>query len=328
MKLKTILQKSLNKKNISREESAFLLSLSGADMFDFFGVANRLREEYSGKYIKLCAIINAKSGGCEEDCAFCAQSSHYKTKVHVYPLVSNAKIVESAKKAKSDGAIEFSIVTSGYSIETTEEIKKLAFAISEMKKATGMGACASLGILSETTLKKLKEAGLNHYHHNLETARSYFPEICTTHDYDDDIKAVLNAKKCGLKVCCGGIFGLGESIEQRVELLMTLKELDVDSVPINFLNPIPGTPLEGKNHLTPMECLKIIALARVLLPDKDIVICGGREVNLRDLQPMMFFAGANGTMTGDYLTTRGRPSEEDLRMIESCGLEPAPMTGD
>lgn len=328
MNLKQILKKSLDKKSISNEEAVYLLTLSGADMFDFLAVANRLREEHSGRYIKLCAIINAKSGGCEEDCAFCAQSAHNRAKIDIYPLVPPAKIVESAKKAKRDGAIEFSIVTSGYGVDGDEEINKIAVAISEMKKATGMGACASLGILSKSTLKKLKSAGLNRYHHNLETARSYFTQICTTHDYDEDIKAIVNAKKCGLKVCCGGIFGLGETLQQRVELLMTLKELDVDSVPINFLNPIAGTPLEGKNYLNPLDCLKIIALARVLMPNKDIVVCGGREVNLKDLQPMMFFAGANGTMTGNYLTTTGRPSEEDLRMIECAGFEPAPLTGE
>ena len=185
-----------------------------------------------------------------------------------------------------------------------------------------MESCASLGILSEETLTSLKSSGLHSFHHNLETSRSFFPNICSTHDYEDDVNAVRRAKKLGFYVCSGGIFGLGESNAHRVELADTLRELDVDSIPINFLNPRPGTPLANQSSLTPVECLKIIALFRFMLPQKDIVICGGREMNLRDLQPLIFAAGANGMMIGNYLTTFGRDHEKDLQMVKDLGLTP------
>jgi len=303
------------------EEAIGLCSLEGADLFDLFGAANRQRERYFGRRVNLCAIINAKSGKCAEDCSFCAQSSHHKTRIESYPFVGSDKIAEAALAARKMGATEFSIVTSGYGIEDEAEVACVLEGIGAIRRDAGLAACASPGIVGESVLKRFKEAGLTYYHHNLETARSFFPQVCTTHDYDEDVEAVRHAKFLGIKVCCGGIFGLGESWKQRIELFLSLRELDVDSVPINFLNPIPGTPLEKRRDLNPLDCLKIIALARLLLPDKKITICGGREVNLRDLQCMMFFAGANATMIGNYLTTRGRPAEDDLKMIRDAGLE-------
>jgi len=185
-----------------------------------------------------------------------------------------------------------------------------------------MERCASIGMVGKKTLKRLKDAGPESFHHNLETSRSFFPNICTTHNYDDDVVAVRRAKELGLYVCCGGIFGLGEAWSDRVELAATLKELDVDSIPVNFLNPRPGTPLEGAKNLTPRDCLMIIAILRLMMPDKDIVVCGGRDTNLRDMQALIFTAGANGMMIGDYLTTPGRDSAADLKMIEDLGLSP------
>jgi biotin synthase len=168
----------------------------------------------------------------------------------------------------------------------------------------------------------LLSRGLRSVHHNLETSRSFYPQVCTTHDYEEDVTAVRAAKAAGAWVCCGGIFGLGESPEDRVELALTLRELGVDSIPVNFLNPVPGTPLEGRRDLSPMDCLRIIAMLRLTNPTREIIVCGGREVNLRDLQALMFAAGATGTMVGNYLTTAGRPAEEDLRMLRDLGLSP------
>ncbi len=174
---------------------------------------------------------------------------------------------------------------------------------------------ASLGLLTEELADALAEAGCVTYHHNLETARSFFPNICTTHDYEEDVKTVKLAKAAGMKVCCGGIFGLGESCDQRVELAETLRELEVDSVPLNFLNPIKGTPLENHKFLTPMDCVRAITMFRYFLPDKPISVCGGRETNLRELQSWIFMAGASGTMVGNYLTTSGRDRDIDMQMF-------------
>ena len=275
-----------------------------------------------------CSIINAKSGLCPEDCSFCSQSVHHETNIEIHPLVDSSQILNAALNAVGNGAREFSIVTSGKGLTGRKELEVISTSIREMKGKVLIERCASLGIMDKESLRLLKDSGLQSYHHNLETARSFFPEVCTTHDYDEDVKAVRVAKELGFRVCCGGIFGLGESWEQRIEMAFTLRELDVDSIPINFLNPIKGTKMEGTNYLTPMECLKIIALYRCVHPKRDIFICGGREVNLRDLQSMMFLAGANGTMVGNYLTTSGRPAEDDLTMIRDLGLGVNPVRKD
>ena len=271
--------------------------------------------------MNLCSIVNARSGACSEDCAFCAQSARYDTAAETYPLLSPDQVLDRAKQAVGFRAREFSVVTSGYKNRKSGEFKSIEQAVKTVVGETPLKVCASLGTLTDEQLSALKDAGLSRYHHNLETARSFFPNICTTHSYDEDCEVVRRGKAHGFYVCSGGIFGMGESLEQRVELVMTLRELGVDSVPINFLNPIPGTPLGETSKLTPFDCLKIIAMIRLVLPEKDIVVCGGRELNLRDLQSMIFYAGANGMMVGGYLTTDWRDYNDDLRMIEDLGLK-------
>lgn len=315
-------EKALKGAGLSYEQGCELINLPDTHLFDILASAEKIRKHFKGNEVNLCSIINAKSGHCPEDCSFCSQSAHYDTDVATYPMVEPQKIVEIAKASAKNGAREFSIVTGGTSVSKDTEVNILAQALQEMKKELPMERCASLGIMNDETLQKLKDAGLQSYHHNLETAKSFFPNICTTHDYEEDVNTVRTAKRLGFYTCCGGVFGLGESREQRVELAETLRKLDVDSIPINFLNPRPGTPLENATNLTPIECLKIIALFRFMLPAKDIVICGGRQVNLRDMQCLIFAAGANGMMVGNYLTTLGRPPEEDLKMIEDLGLRP------
>jgi len=316
------LEKGLEGEGLTPSEALRLAAVPETSIYEIMAVSERVRRTHLGVEVNLCSIVNAKSGLCREDCSFCAQSVKYSTGVTEYPMSEPEKIVGAAKEAATFGAREFSIVTSGTAIEKERDIAALTSALQSMKDSVQMERCASLGILSRETLKKLKDSGLESYHHNLETGRSFFPNICTTHEYDRDIEVVRTAKELGFHVCSGGIFGLGEGWEVRVELFATLKELGADSVPINFLNPRPGTPLEKAQNLTPLECLKIIALGRLMLPRTDIVVCGGRQVNLRDLQPLIFAAGANGMMIGDYLTTRGREPEEDLRMIEDLGLKP------
>jgi biotin synthase len=315
------LEKILNTgEGLSFERALEISKLDGVDLYTLFDLTNRMREKFKGDEINLCSIINAKSGLCPEDCSFCSQSVHHDAKIDIYPLVDPSRIFDAAFNAVKNGAQEFSIVTSGKALTGKMELEVISTSLREMKEKLPINRCASFGIMDMESLRVLKDSGLQCYHHNLETARSFFSQVCTTHDYDEDVEAIQVAKELGFRVCCGGIFGLGESWEQRVELAFTLKELDVDSIPINFLSPIKGTRMEGANHLTPMECLKIIALYRCVHPKRDITICGGREVNLRDLQSIMFLAGANGTMMGNYLTTSGRPPEDDLTMIRDLGL--------
>ncbi len=320
--LKTALEKGLSGTGLTDSEARRFTALSDDSLYEILAVTERVRREHKGVEVNLCSIVNAKSGLCREDCSFCSQSVKYNTGVNEYPMAGPGSIIDAAKAAEAAGAREFSIVTSGTKVEKDRDIDTLVEALDGMKGAVGMERCASLGILGREVLARLKSSGLESYHHNLETGRSFFPKVCTTHAYDEDVEVVRTAKELGFYVCSGGIFGLGESWEDRIELASTLRELDVDSVPVNFLNPRPGTPLEGAKNLTAVECLRIIALIRLMMPKKDIVICGGRTVNLRDLQPLIFAAGANGMMIGNYLTTPGRAPEEDRRMIEDLGLKP------
>lgn len=295
--------------------------LDFAEFLELLPITNSQREKVFGRKVHLCAIINAKSGRCTEDCCFCAQSRRYKTRISEYPLLEPEEIVLSAMRAKKFKATEFSIVCSGRKVNKKEEIEKVSTAIAKIKEL-GLEACASLGMVSLETLLNLKSSGLIRYHHNLESARSFFPNVSRTHSYEEKINTIKRAKSAGLKVCSGGIFGLGESWENRIELAYELKALDVDSVPINFLVPIAGTPMESRDRLSPLEALKIIVIYRLILPTKRIIICGGREVVLGDFQSFIFFAGATGMIVGNYLTTKGRRPEEDLKLIEELNLEP------
>ncbi len=312
--------KTNTKTGIDADAALAIAALPDSNIFELLAATEQVRRQYKGTAINLCGIVSAKSGLCKEDCSFCSQSTTFNTGAEEYPMAEPEEIVNAALEAKKNGAREFSIVTSGTKVTKDTDLSKLTTALKDMKGKTDMERCASLGNVTEETLKELKEAGLESYHHNLETGRSFFPSICTTHEYDEDVDTIKRAKKLGFYTCSGGIFGLGETWEDRIELIETLRELDVDCVPVNFLNPRPGTPLEKAKNLTPIECLKIIAIFRLMLPTKDIIICGGREVNLRDLQPLIFAAGANGMMIGNYLTTKGRAAEDDLKMLEDLGL--------
>lgn len=319
----TIADRIIDGGAITGREALEMAALSDSGLFPLFVAANRIKEHFVGGKVFLCSIINAKSGRCPENCSFCAQSAHHRTDAPVYPLVDEERMVACAHEAEKNGSSCYGIITSGTSIKTGEELDRILRAVRRIRSETGIAPSCSLGIIDRETATALKEAGVETYHHNLETARSFFPNVCTTHDYEEDVETVRVAKQAGLKVCCGGIFGLGETAAQRVEMAMTLRELEVDSVPLNFLNPIDGTRLAGAAHITPMECLATIALFRLILPARRISVCGGREKNLRDLQSWMFFAGASGTMIGNYLTTTGREPEQDWQMLQDLGLDVA-----
>jgi biotin synthase len=318
--INSIVAKVINGGAPTPEEAVQLAEAEGSDIFDLFRGATRIKDHFVGAEVHLCSIINAKSGRCAENCAFCAQSAHHKTDAPVYPLVDEEQMVQSAHQAEAMGSACFGIITSGTTV-TGKDLDSIVSALQRITTETSIHPSCSLGIIDEATAVKLRDAGMDTYHHNLETAESFFPSICTTHDYQDDVNTVRAVKKAGVKVCSGGIFGLGENAAQRVEMAFTLKELDVDSVPLNFLNPIEGTKLEGATNITAMECLKTIALYRFILPDKRITVCGGREKNLGDLQSWIFFAGANGTMIGNYLTTLGRNVQVDHKMFSDLGLK-------
>lgn len=313
--------KALKGKGIRAAEALELFIEGSGNPYRVLAAASEIREHYKGKEIILCGIANAKSGKCSEDCKFCAQSSHYATNVPSYPLKDAGQMITEAAQAKKDGAEYFGIVTSGKRVKARKEWANIFKAIAGMNKI-GIHPCASLGILDEAKARELATAGLFRYHHNLETARSYFKNICTTHDYEENVETIRAAKAAGLSVCSGALIGLGEGITHRIELAETLRELDVDSVPINILNPIKGTPLDHLQPLAPMEILMTIAVFRFMLPAKDLKLCGGKEKNLRQLLPLGIIAGANSLMTGNYLTTTGRESRLDHEMISDLGLVP------
>ncbi len=305
----------------SHDQGVSILQSTGAEYSAYMAGAHQLKEQFFGNTAQLCSIINAKSGRCQENCAFCAQSVHHQSTPPVYPLKTRQEIIDGARQAQEEGSHCYGIVTSGTRPETGQEFDTILSAISEIRERFDIEPSASLGLLTAELAQALAEAGCATYHHNLETSRSFFPQICTTHDYEEDVNTVRLAKASGMKVCCGGIFGLGESEDQRVELAETLRDLDVDSVPLNFLNPIQGTPLENYHVLSPMDCIRAVTMFRYFLPNKPISVCGGREVNLRELQSWIFMAGASGTMVGNYLTTSGRNREIDLQMLQDLEVK-------
>ena len=313
---------ALKGESISYEQALQLESLTREELDYLFIGTDRIRDRFKGKNVKICSIVNAKSGRCQEDCSFCSQSSSFKTDSPEYELMDVEEIVAAAKEAEAFGANEFSIVASGTSLDDRKELDRVIEAVKRIKAETQLETCCSLGLMPLEHLKELKEAGLDRCHHNLETAKSHFDKIVSTHTYEDEVNAVQNAKNAGLQVCVGGIFGMGESFAQRAELAFSIRDLGTQSFPINFLKPVEGTGLE---HLEPMphyEALRTIALLRLVLPDIDLFVCGGREEVLANQQEQLFSAGANGILGGNYLTTKGQDPKRDIEMIENLGLNP------
>jgi biotin synthase len=315
--MRNILQEREKLLGASREAA---LGLLHTPLDDLLSRADGLRRRSFGNTVGLCAIVNARSGLCAEDCKFCAQSVRYKTGAAVYPMLAKDEVLASAHRAKEMGAGQFGIVTSGGRL-SADETRTVCEILRALKDERGVVPCASLGEIDGATARALKEAGLKRYHHNLECSERFFSGVCTTHGWQDRVRTISVAKEAGLEICAGGIFGLGEKWEDRIDLAMTLRDLKVDSVPLNFLMPVSGTPYQFQPLLSAEDALRIVALFRLILPGAEIRIAGGREQVLGAMQNKLFLAGANGLMIGDYLTTKGRKPEDDLRMIRELGLE-------
>ena len=306
--------KVLSGKSLSYDEAKELLNIEGNEVYDLLFFAHKIKLKFIKKEAELCAIIPGKVGRCPENCKFCAQSVHYNTNVKL-KKIDRKKIIQKAIEVEAQGARRYSIVNSGYS-PTASEFEEVLDIYSEIKAKTSLKLCASLGVIDEERAKKLKKAGVTRYHHNVETSRKFYPKICTTHSYDKRLNTINAAKRAGMEICCGGIISLGEIEEDRLDMAFEIRELNPDSVPINILTPIPGTPLENQKIISPMEILKTIAIFRFIMPDVSIRIAGGRITGLKDLQPLLFLAGADAMITGDYLTTHGRKILDDVEMIK------------
>jgi biotin synthase len=290
------------------------LKLIDAPLTELLSLADEMRREHIGNCVRTCGVVNAKSGACSEDCKFCAQSAHHNADTEIYGLKSVEEIVRSAARAKDNGADRFGIVTSGNRL-SRRELDDVALAVRSIKEDTGIEMCASLGALTPEELGTLREAGLSRYHHNIETSPGFYTSIVSTHSHEERVNTIKNAKAAGLEVCSGGILGMGESWEDRIDMALLLAGLEVDSVPLNFLVPVKGTPLENSGSISPFDAVRATAIFRLVLESADIKIVAGREGLLKDYQAMLYLAGANGMMVGGYLTTGGRSVSDDNRLI-------------
>lgn len=302
---------------INREEAIQLLD---ADLDELTSAANEIREKLHGKNFDFCSIINGRSGRCSENCKYCAQSSYYHTGAPEYKLLSVEEILADAKKREAAGIPRYSIVTSGRTL-TKNDVEQISETIRRIKKETKLSVCLSSGLLNREQFDQLKAAGLTRFHNNLETYRRHFPDVCTTHTYDDKIGVLQNALAAGLEICSGGIMGLGETMEDRIDMCIDLRELGVKSTPINVLNAIPGTPFENLPKVSNDEFCRIVAIYRFINPKAYLRLAGGRGV-LGDDGERAFKSGANATITDDMLTTSGVKSAKDFELVKKLGFEP------
>jgi len=311
--------------HISRDEAVWLFNLeASADILDLLAWANRIREKFKGNKIHLCSIVNAKAGACSENCRFCAQSSFYQTGSPKYGFVDPEPVLAAADEANRNGVTAVGLVAAWKGLNEGPMLDEVCERVRELKASGKTRPDVSLGIIkSQKVADRLKEAGVDCYGHNLESSRRFFPQTCTTHTYEDRLETIGYLKKAGIKICSGGIIGMGETREDRCDLAFALKEIGANVVPVNILNPIPGTPFEKNSPLPVLEILKTIACFRFILPRQEIMIAGGRTVNLRDAQSMIFMAGASALMVGNYLTTLNQPVERDLQMLKDLGLDPS-----
>ena len=310
---------------VRRAEALWLFNLeTRADFWELLSWANRLREHFKGNKVHLCSIVNVKAGGCPEDCRFCAQSAFAQAESPRYALVGREAVLAAAEEAKANGVSALGLVAAWGGLGEGPVLDALCRRLEELKRSGKARPDASLGMIkSRKVAERLRQAGLECYNHNLETSRRFFPQVCTSHSYEERLQTIGYLRQVGVKICSGGILGLGETAEDRCDLAFALKELGVDIVPLNFLNPIPGTALAGRPLLPPREALKAIACFRFILPRQEITVAGGRAVTLRDLQGLVFVAGASALLVGNYLTTLNRPVAQDLQMLADLGLEPA-----
>ncbi len=309
-------EKVLAGEPITRQEA---LRLYGQPLGELCEAADEIRRHFCSNGFDLCTIINGKSGQCSENCRFCAQSAHNHTGAAEYPLLPAGEIAAQAKESERQGVLRFSIVTSGRRL-SDREVEAMCEAVRQIRRETSLSVCISFGLLGEAQYRMLKEAGVSRVHNNLETSRRNFPNICTTHTFDDKVAAVRAAQAAGLSVCSGGIMGLGETPEDRIDMALTLRELGIRSIPVNMLNPIPGTPFAQNERLTAQEMRRIVAVYRFLLPEASIRLAGGRGL-LPDKGKSCFRSGANAAISGDMLTTAGITVETDKKLLEELGFE-------
>lgn len=298
-----------------------LLELYDLPVEELIAMSSKITKENFEDKVEFCSIISAKTGKCEENCKYCSQSSHNEAKIHVHPLMSLEEVKKAALSAKENGATRFCIVTSGRA-PSGEDFEKIVEMIEEVASIDGLHSCCSLGILSEEQVKRIKDAGVERYNHNLNTSSSYHESICTTHDFKDRVKTIKLIKQYGMEACAGGIIGMGESRRQRVELAVELAELGPTSVPINFLNPIEGTPMANlESEIDEEEILKTICIFRIALPKALLRYAGGRTTRFSDeYQKLGIQAGINALLVGNYLTTTGSTPEQDVELVSSLGL--------
>lgn len=318
---KQILDKAMRGKGIAPDEANILISPEVTDLNELIQAANLVTRRFFANEISMCAIYPAKVGLCSGDCAFCAQSIHHNCEVApvgVCALDEN-EIINHAKELWRLGVRRYSLVTSGEHLTDTE-FDRILHIFQRVRVETEIGLCASLGSLTTARAVKLKGVGVSRYHHNIETSRSHFPQICSTHSYDDKLKTIHIARQAGMEVCCGGILAMGETPGQRVELAFALKELDVDCIPINILNPIHGTRLENQKPLKPDEILRTIAVFRLIMPNKALKFAGGRQLALGGDEYSGYTAGMNSLLVGNYLTTTGKTVAQELHHLEAVGF--------
>ena len=302
-----------------RDEMRAVLNASDEQLPELLSAAFKVRHHYFGKRVQIHVLQNAKSGLCPEDCHYCSQSSVSEAAIDRYPFMAKEKLLESARQAKAAGAVRFCIVNSGRG-PTQKEIEQIAEVVREIKSEVEINICCSLGLMEEDKVQTLKAAGVERINHNLNTSERHHPDICTTHTYQDRVATVTHVKSAGLSSCCGGIMGMGETDDDIIDLALALRELGVDSIPLNFLHPIDGTPFAGMHTLTPQRCLKILCLFRFVNPDKELRVGGGRELNMRSLQPLSLYP-ANSLFVNGYLTTPGQEATETHQMIADLGFE-------
>ena len=295
-----------------------MLHSSDDELLAVLNAAFRVRSRYHGRDVRVHVLRNAKSGTCPEDCSFCSQSVSFDTGIDRYKMQTVEELVEGARKAHAMGAVKYCMVTATRG-PSARELEVVCEAVRQIKEEMTIKVCTSLGMLKDGQAEQLAAAGVDRFNHNLETSRAYFSEVCTTHTFEDRIDTVRKAKAAGMEACCGGIMGMGEGLDDRVDLAFSLRELEVESIPVNFLDPRPGTPLGDVTRMTPQECLKTLAMFRFVNPTRDIRVAGGREVNLRSMQSLALYP-ANSLFAQGYLTTDGQGHEADLKMIEDAGF--------
>lgn len=311
--------KALNNEPLTREECLDVLSTPEEDILGLLHAVYTVRKTYFGNKVYLHMLLNAKSGLCSEDCSYCSQSKVSEAEIDKYPLLDEKAILDGAYAAQEAKAKRYCIVSSGNAPQQ-KELEKIKKAVKKIKKEIGIDICTSLGFLTEEEALALKEAGVNRYNHNLNASERFYSSICSTHSFQDRVQTLRRARAAGLELCCGALFGMGERDEDIIDTILALRDLAPDSIPINFFNPIKGTPLEHVNYLTPLKCLKILCLTRFLNPRIEIRPAGGREFHLRSLQPLALYP-ANSLFVSGYLTTSGQTPEEAWKMVEDMGFE-------